>query len=166
MSKPIFWGKRKIFLNVICIFYLACRVLSLDIHLGKNALSYTWTDQADCISTVWSGSLWHWGTWDAIESWQKIKAKANGLSDLLFTLTLCVLGKKICSCHFEIFYFFFQKISFDISCKLSPNETICVKCQSLFSGQDMKNISKCHLLKFLSSMLNFNMHIFLDVRTW
>ena len=29
-------------------------------------------------------------------------------------------------------YFFFQKIGFDISCKLSPKETICMKCQSIF----------------------------------
>ena len=29
---------------------------------------------------------------------------------------------------------FSQKTGFDISCKLSPLETICLKCQKLFSG--------------------------------
>ena len=31
--------------------------------------------------------------------------------------------------------YFFQKMGFDISCKLSPLETICMKCQILFSGK-------------------------------
>ena len=35
---------------------------------------------------------------------------------------------------------------------LSPKETICMKCQILFSRKNKKNISKCHLLKFLPSM--------------
>ena len=34
----------------------------------------------------------------------------------------------------------------------SPKETICMKCQSLFSGTNKKNISKCHLLKILLSI--------------
>ena len=33
-----------------------------------------------------------------------------------------------------MFFLFFQKTGFDISCKLSPLETICMKCQILFSG--------------------------------
>ena len=40
----------------------------------------------------------------------------------------------------------FIGIGFDISCKSSPKETICMKCQSLFSGKDKKNIIICHLL--------------------
>ena len=47
-----------------------------------------------------------------------------------------------------------QKIGFGISCKLSPKETIWMKCQRLFPGKNNKNISNCHLLKFLPSMLN------------
>ena len=27
-------------------------------------------------------------------------------------------------------------LGFDISCKISPEETICMKCQSLFSGKN------------------------------
>ena len=37
--------------------------------------------------------------------------------------------------------YFSQKTGFDISCKLSPLETICMKCQMLFSGKNKKNIS-------------------------
>ena len=44
--------------------------------------------------------------------------------------------------------YFFQKIGFNIPCKLSPKETICMKCQSLFSGENKKNISNCRLLIF------------------
>ena len=33
----------------------------------------------------------------------------------------------------------FQKIGFDFSCKLSPKETVCMKCQSVFSGKNKKN---------------------------
>ena len=35
---------------------------------------------------------------------------------------------------------YFPKIGFDISYKLSPVETICMKCQILFSGKIRKNI--------------------------
>ena len=58
-------------------------------------------------------------------------------------LMLSVLGILFSRQHIEIFFFFFfslQKTGFDISCKLSPKETVCMKCQSLFSGENMKNI--------------------------
>ena len=51
------------------------------------------------------------------------------------------------------FSYFTHKVDFDISCKLSPRETICLKCQSLFSGRYKNNISKC-LLNFLPIMLS------------
>ena len=35
----------------------------------------------------------------------------------------------------DIFLIFFHKTGFDISCKLSPLETICMKCQILFCGK-------------------------------
>ena len=50
------------------------------------------------------------------------------------------------------FSYFSQKTAFDISCKLSPMETICMKCQILFSGKNKKNISLCRLLKILPSV--------------
>ena len=57
---------------------------------------------------------------------------------------------------FFLFFFFPQKTDFNISCKLSPPETICKKCQNLFSG---KNISICRLLKILPRMLSVKSHI-------
>ena len=52
----------------------------------------------------------------------------------------------------DTFLIFPRKTGFDILCKLSPVETICMKCQILFSGKNRKSILKCHLLKILSSM--------------
>ena len=50
---------------------------------------------------------------------------------------------------------FFQKTGFVISCKLSPEETVCMKCQNLFSGKNKnKNISVCRLLKILLRVLS------------
>ena len=39
-----------------------------------------------------------------------------------------------------MFSYFSQETGFDISCKLPPLETICMKYQILFSGKDKKNI--------------------------
>ena len=52
-----------------------------------------------------------------------------------------------------IFFLFFPETGFDIPCILSPLETICRKCQNLFSGTvtKKKNISMC--TKYLPSML-------------
>ena len=55
--------------------------------------------------------------------------------------------------RFMIFFLFFHENRLWHSCKLSPQETISMKCQSLFSGENKKNIPNCHLLKFLPSML-------------
>ena len=56
---------------------------------------------------------------------------------------------KIFSKHIEIvFSYFSQKTVFDFSCKLSPLETIYMKCPILFSGKKKKKkiLSICHLL--------------------
>ena len=42
---------------------------------------------------------------------------------------------------------FTLKISFDILCKVSPVETICMKCQMLFSGK-IRNIFKMSPVEF------------------
>ena len=52
-------------------------------------------------------------------------------------------------------FLFPDKIGFDISCKLSSEETIYKKSQNLFSGKNKKIISKCRVQNF--SMLSFNM---------
>ena len=47
-----------------------------------------------------------------------------------------------------IFFIYFSlKTGFDISCKLSLMETMCMKCQNSFSGKNKKNISIHCLLK-------------------
>ena len=56
-------------------------------------------------------------------------------------LTLSTLGKIFSRRHIGVFFFSSQKTGFDISCKLSPVETICMKCQVLFSGKNNKNIT-------------------------
>ena len=38
----------------------------------------------------------------------------------------------------SFFFFFFQKTGFDNSCKLSPQETVWMKCQILFPGKNKK----------------------------
>ena len=48
-----------------------------------------------------------------------------------------------------------QKIVINISCKLSPQETVCMKCQWLFSGEKKyKNFSKWCLRNILPSILS------------
>ena len=68
---------------------------------------------------------------------------------------------------FFLFSFFLQKTGFDsscklsldaktdfaISCKLSPKETICKKCQSLFSGENKEKYFMLSALNNLATML-------------
>ena len=41
---------------------------------------------------------------------------------------------------FSFFFFFLKKTGFDISCRLSPLETNCMKCEILHSGKNRKCI--------------------------
>ena len=54
---------------------------------------------------------------------------------ILICLMLSTLGKIFSRRHTEIFFLFFPEMGFAISCKLSPLETVCMKCQILFSGK-------------------------------
>ena len=60
---------------------------------------------------------------------------------------------------FFSFFFFSRKTEFDMSCKLSPFETVCMKRLILFFGKNKKNISKCRLLKILPRVLNLRVTI-------
>ena len=64
------------------------------------------------------------------------------------------LGDNLHELPKPIFLIFSQKIDFDILCKLSPLETVCMNCQSLFSGKIKK---KNYILK-LSSAEIFTEH--------
>ena len=44
-----------------------------------------------------------------------------------FSIVFSMLGQDS-----EVFFLFFQKIRFDISCKLSPQETVCLQSQPYF----------------------------------
>ena len=61
-------------------------------------------------------------------------------------LTLSIQIKIISRRHFEIYSYFSQKTGFDILCKLSPMETICMEGQIMFSGKNKKKSSICRLL--------------------
>ena len=56
-------------------------------------------------------------------------------------LTLTTLWADSADDKLMIIFLFFKKTGYDISCKLSPVETICIKCQNLFSKKNKKNIS-------------------------
>ena len=63
---------------------------------------------------------------------------------------LSMLGKNLSRRHFILKYFshFTQKTGFDISCKLSPAETICMTYESLFSGKNtVKPVLKTTCIK-------------------
>ena len=51
-------------------------------------------------------------------------------------LTLNTLSKLSADDILKYLSYFSQKTGFDISCKLSPQETICMKCQILFPGKN------------------------------
>ena len=55
-----------------------------------------------------------------------------------------------------MYFYFSQETGFDISCKLSPLETICMKCQILFSGENNKNIISLRSAEFAHSMVSVN----------
>ena len=69
---------------------------------------------------------------------------------------LNTLGKNFSRQLFEIFFLFFPKIGFDILCKLSPMETICIKCQILFSGKNTKNVISLSSAELGQRVITFN----------
>ena len=64
------------------------------------------------------------------------------------SLTLSMLCKNFSRQHFEIFFLFFQENSLRHFIQIIFSETVCMNCQSLFSGKNKKNSSNCQLLKF------------------
>ena len=70
-----------------------------------------------------------------------------------------MLGKSFSRRHFEKIFIFFLEIGFDLSCKLSPYESICpfcVKCQTSFSRKNMNNIICLLSAEFVKSMVSVN----------
>ena len=71
-------------------------------------------------------------------------AKKDMLSDTYVTFT--ALWANSADDKTILFLISSHRIGLDISCRLSPQETICMKYQSLVSGKDKNHISKCRLL--------------------
>ena len=84
----------------------------------------------------------------------KLKIKAFRMLNIL--LTLSTLGK--IDNIFKYISYFPQKTGFDISCKLSSMETLCMKYQILFSGNNKTNIINLASDEFAHRMLNTNRH--------
>ena len=59
----------------------------------------------------------------------------------------------------DISIIFSQETGLDISCKLCPLDTICMKCQILCPGKMRKNVSVCRLLKILPRMLSIKKQV-------
>ena len=76
------------------------------------------------------------------EKWSTLKGK------ILLAVVCRKANRKSKDNKLTIFFLFCLEIGFDISWKLSPKETICMKCQSLFSGKNKKKYFKISLLKF------------------
>ena len=63
-------------------------------------------------------------------------------------------------------YFFTKKIGLGTSCKLSPKETICMKCQILFSRKNKKNIMRLSSAEFAHSMGSVNISVLGCLPSW
>ena len=79
-----------------------------------------------------------WSDWLEIRSGRGILIYSawQGLMNSLGAFWRWACWLKIPVADLKSFSYFIQKIGFDISCKLSPLETICVKWQSLFSEKN------------------------------
>ena len=55
-------------------------------------------------------------------------------AEIIITHASCTVQEKKYK-DILIFFYLFQKTGFDISCKLSSKETVCMKCQTLFSEE-------------------------------
>ena len=61
-----------------------------------------------------------------------------------------------------VLFFKNKKIGFDISCILSPVgvETVCMNCQSLFSGKKMKHNIKLLPAQFANGVVKVHPYVF------
>ena len=71
--------------------------------------------------------------------------------------TLSTLDKISVDDSFKIFFLFSPANRIDNTCKLSPMETICMKCQILFSEKNKKNIINMSSAEFSQTGVKINM---------
>ena len=65
----------------------------------------------------------------------------TSVSVLVRCLTFSSPGKIFSRRHIKTFSYVSQKTGFDISCKLSPMKTVCMKCRIMFSVKCKKHIT-------------------------
>ena len=70
----------------------------------------------------------------------------SGLSKTITTLTHAELAQKVINVKGSNITPPLKRKWFDVSCKASPLQTICMKCQILFSGENSTNITSLLLL--------------------
>ena len=100
-----------------------------------------------CRLYPWPGSTKFAPKSGSKKSPQKVTPHQNLIPLQVLVYALALWVKFSADDILKYFSYFSQKTGLDISCKLSPLETICMKCHILFSGKYKKNISKCRLLK-------------------
>ena len=77
----------------------------------------------------------------AFDDKMKKKVKVSPKLDINLFVTFIALWANLAADKLTIFFLIFsQKIGFGNSCRLSPMETICIKCQSLLSRKNNKII--------------------------
>ena len=95
-----------------------------------------------------SGVWWkHKGLRSKVVPGLKHGSRHGNVLELTFTTLLAISGDD----KLVIFSYFSQKTGFDISCESSPKETICMKCQNLFSGKKKKKFSMSSAENFTQS---------------
>ena len=67
-----------------------------------------------------------------------------------------MLGKYSADDILKYFFLFFPETKFDISCKLSSMETICMKSQILISGKNKKHITTLSSSESAKRIVNVN----------
>ena len=81
----------------------------------------------------------------------------NNVTGLLPTISLCMLGKNFSRWHFEVFFLFFLENMIWYFMQIVSKETICMKCQILFSRKKIRKLpSVCRLLKLPTAWLVLN----------
>ena len=123
-----------------------------------------------------------WCVWnqDMLQNIILFHNKWNGIIMIVFSC-LVLWVKFSADAIQKYFSYFSQKTGFDISCKLSTIETICMKCQNLFSEKNKINIINLsadfyrrvvnvkYWIFFFSLVWfswNFHQHLGFDIWSW
>ena len=93
-------------------------------------------------------------------------SRGNNLHEMSvnFLLKFSILGKKF-KWHFEIFSFIFShKNTLRHFMQVVSMETICMKCQSLFSGKTKKNIINLSSTELAQKVINVKMNMWCAIQ--